>query len=179
MTTLKKLTFLLFALSFSFAVSAQEEEAAEMEETATGPHHIGLHAGSTTGLGFSYRYWPSKWGLQVTGVPVFNQGGSSFVSVGASALYLLQDNQTLDLYGYLGNHLILNTNQISVFDSNTNTFTTTSVTQEIYNLGLGLGIRARLLDNLNLNLQAGYGFYDITGNIFTNLAGEAGLYYQF
>lgn len=162
------LIFLFTALTFG------------QEEQTNTPHHLGLNLGSTTGIGFSYRYWPNKIGFQVTGIPIISPGGRSFSSIGLSLLYLLQENKKIDLFGYLGNHFIITTSNNYLYNPNTGVGMTKKVTNANYNVGVGLGLRLRLHQKLNLNLQSGYGVYQI-GNksILGTIAGEIGLYYQF
>lgn len=170
---MKKLA-LLFAVLFSIGtLNAQEQEAA----VELGPHHIGLHAGSSTGTGFSYRYWPTRWGVQVTGIPIFRQG-STYASFGASALYMLKDNDRVDLFSYFGNHLIYNSYETLIYDPATGTYSEGKETFSLDNMGLGLGLKVTIFDVINLNFQAGYGVYDIFNDPFTFLTGEFGLYYQ-
>ena len=58
-------------------------------------HSVGFAAGSTRGLGATYRYLPdagdqSSWGWQVTGLPIITQD-SGTISGGGALLYLLQN----------------------------------------------------------------------------------------
>ncbi|WP_070138236.1 hypothetical protein [Crocinitomix algicola] len=144
---------------FGFAQNGTKTEPSE------GAHHIGLHAGTTTGLGFSYRFWPGKIGFQLTGVPIFDSH-SSFVSAGASFLYKFNDNEVVDFFGYVGNHLLHRT-----YGYNNSTNLT-------YNASIGIGLKIDFLEVLNFNLQAGYGVYNMTETVRTRLAGEVGLYYN-
>ena len=101
-------------------------------------HHLGLHAGSTTGLGFSYRYWPAKLGFQVTGIPIFNGDNRNYISGGVSLLYLFKENKVVDLFGYIGNHLILETNEyVYYYDYQTGLYETEIVTNESYIIVVG------------------------------------------
>ncbi len=146
-------------LVLTFVISGYSQEVTQ----PTSPklkHHVGLHAGATTGLGLSYRYWPKRLGFQFTTAPAFGQN-FSFVSLGLSGLYTFKDNENIDFYGYLGNHLIL-------IDGNAQ-----------HNIGLGAGFKFEFVKVLNLNVQAGYGVYNTTSDIYSSLTGEVGLYYNF
>lgn len=139
-------------------------------------HYIGLHGGTVTGLGFSYRYWPKKIGFQVTAIPLFKSGGEYFISSGITMLYELNKGKVVDLYGYLGNHLINTKNTYNSFYPGSQDII---VKENTYNIGVGIGFKINFLKVLDFNLQGGYGLYDITNNFNTNMAGEAGLYYHF
>ena len=147
-------SFYIFALNFSFSQNV------EQAITAKPKHNFGLHAGASTGLGLSYRYWPKRLGVQATITPAFGKD-FSFVSAGLSGLYIFGDNEKVDFFGYLGNHLLL-------IDGNS-----------LYNVGLGAGFKFEFVKLLNLNLQAGYGVFDLTNDPFSNITGEIGFYYQF
>lgn len=49
-------------------------------------HYIGANAGFTTGLGFAYRYWPKKSGVQISILPIYDEN-NIFVSVGTTYLW--------------------------------------------------------------------------------------------
>ncbi len=68
-------------------------------------NQIGAAAGFTTGYGISYRYWPDKWGVQLTTTPYFEKGRANS-SFGVTVLMRLQEMSWVNLYLYLGNHLI-------------------------------------------------------------------------
>jgi len=148
-------------------------------------HYLGAHAGSISGLGFSYRYWPKKLGFQLTAIPIFQSNKRNFISAGVSALYLLKEGKHIDLYSYLGFHFInrksvvYNINPFGKYIANV-------TTQQNFNTGIGLGFRINLLKVLDLSLQGGYGFYKtrVSNNTYfkpnysLNFAGGVGLYYH-
>lgn len=174
---MKHLITLLFAGFLGITSIAQDDQINEKGLTfKKSTHQVGLHAGSTTGLGFSYRYWPKKWGVQVTGIPVFGQG-YSFTSMGLSGLYMFNENKIVDFYGYLGNHLVLTTDKYSYIDQNGNPVTQKN-NQTTYNAGLGFGLKFKFLEVLDFNIQTGYSVLDITDQPFSMIAGEVGLYYH-
>lgn len=147
-------------------------------------HSLGLSAGSSTGLGFSYRFWPKKVGFQVTGIPIFSNI-DVFSSVALSGLITIKDFSNIRLFGYFGNHLIYNRNGYTLLEPNPNTgvLTETKVTYEhySYNTALGVGFRFNFWEVLDFNLQTGYGVsFDFIPNTYrTIFAAEAGLYYHF
>ncbi len=149
-------------------------------------HSLGLSAGSSTGLGFSYRYWPKKVGFQLTGIPIFSTN-TIFTSVGLSGLLKIKDFSKISLYGYFGNHMIYEKSTYfeTFFDPITGTVTETGVKivsqNYTYSTALGVGIKFNFWQVLDFNLQTGYGaIFNFNPNQYrTTLAGEAGLYYHF
>ena len=146
-------------------------------------HSLGLHLGTTTGTGFSYRYWPNKIGLQVTTIPIFNGNKNNYVSAGLSGLYLIKEHNRLNVFGYLGTHYIYRT-YLQTFPTGTfnmygyPNYEERIVAENIINIGFGFGTTINILPELSLSLQTGYGFYDISENLNGNLSGEIGLYYH-
>jgi hypothetical protein len=123
-------------------------------------HRIGFHAGSTTGVGFSYKYQPSKFGLQVVGMPIFDGDGNVLASFGLSGLYRFSELRRADLFGYLGNHIFLGR------------------TDWGYHLGIGAGVDWHVWPGvLDINFQAGYGVYYLNDRPLSLLTGEIGLHY--
>ncbi len=169
------LTLLLFSASFSFS-----QNETEPTDSKSSQHHIGVHAGSISGVGFSYRYWHNKIGFQVTGIPLFRGSGRVFVSTGLSLLYTIRENKNVNLYSYFGNHMILQRNSFTTFDPFTGQNIQLTDTRISYNTGLGLGLKFKIFDSVNFNLQAGYGIYGLGLNntIVGTIAGGVGIYYE-
>ncbi len=73
---------------------------------AKAEHSIGFAAGSTRGLGATYRYLPdagseSPWGWQVTGLPLIMQNEGT-ISLGGAALYRLHQGDEAMAYASFG-----------------------------------------------------------------------------
>lgn len=143
----------------------QNMSLAQNESAFKPPHHFGLHAGAATGLGFSYRYWPSDWGVQVTGIPIFGPN-NNFFSFGANGLYSIRENRLIDFFGYAGGHFLrITANFVGE--------------EEVLTLGAGFGIKIDLWDVINLNLQTGYSGYNIGGtSTIGAFSGGLGIYYN-
>jgi hypothetical protein len=155
-----KYTILIAALSLVFLTYAQDDNS-EIREPKS--HAVGLHAGFTTGLGFSYRFMPNKFGFQFTTAPFFNtRTENNFLSLGASVLYKFFETRKTDLFGYLGNHYI-----------------STTFNDPIYNIGVGAGINLYASKFFYFSFQAGYGIYSVNDFPFSNLTGEFGVYFKF
>ncbi|MBP7497775.1 MAG: hypothetical protein KA792_08945 [Bacteroidales bacterium] len=162
----KNLFILLFCLCIATYTIAQIKDN---ETTIQSKHFIGLGAGMTTGLGLSYRYLPSRFGLQVNFIPVIREN-NNYVSVGFSGLLKLRQNKKTNLLLYLGNHYLYNESKDSGPINNES--------KNLWNIGLGPCFEFNIRDVLTLNLMFGYGLYDITNKPETNFAFESALYYK-
>ena len=74
--------------------------------TAHAEHAVGFAAGSTRGVGATYRFLPdpgdaSPWGWQVTGLPFVTRDGGT-VSAGGALIYLLHRGREAMAYASLG-----------------------------------------------------------------------------
>jgi hypothetical protein len=174
---MKKLIFLFTTLLIVSTSQAQND-------SVNYKHSLGLSAGVSTGVGFSYRYWPKRIGFQVTGIPIFSSN-RFFSSSGVSVLAKIRDFNDIRLFGYLGTNMNYSRYAFGGFGEPTNFSTYT------FNSALGVGFRFNFLKYFELNLQTGYGVQYIIGDNFfqptisgnnyyqTNLSGEIGLYYHF
>mgnify|MGYP000713519805 CR=1 FL=1 len=165
----------IFTFIFAAILSLNSTAQAQTPTKTKLNHHLGLHTSSLGGLGFSYRYWPGKMGVQVTALPVFRKKKGHFVSLAANLLYTLKEGRKVDLYTYTGIHYV--GVKSSEFTSNQGVITSNK--SESINLGLGIGFKINLTEFLNLNLQTGYGFYNINNDFISTMAGGVGLYYSF
>lgn len=146
-----KLLLTLFMIVAAGLVSAQEIQK---------PYHrqIGAHAGFTTGMGISYRYWPSRLGIQATFIPV-KTDTVQFFSFGVTGLCTLSEKKHFKTFLYLGNHLVSRNGH-----------------QE-YNIGFGPGFTVG--SRVRFNFMIGYGFFDVTDTFNILPTGEIGVYYKF
>jgi hypothetical protein len=155
----KLLVSILCIITVSFNVNSQTTDSTKIIRK----HQVGMHQSSLGGIGLSYRYWPKKLGVQATVLPIFQQGQGHFLSAAVSLLYTLKEAKNVDLYGYWGNHYISTQN----YGNSVNALST----------GLGMGFKINFTESLNFNIQAGYGFYNITESYTSTIAGGIGLYY--
>jgi hypothetical protein len=154
---------LAILIGFTFSAGflfAQEEE----DDSQSRDHAVGMHVGATTGIGFSYRYWPEKVGFQLTAVPFFNsRNENNFLSIGGSVFYKFLDTRKSDLYGYLGTHYV----KVSQFDPR-------------HSVGFGFGANLYpVVNRFYFSLQAGYGIFRLNDKPFSFLTGEFGVYFKF
>lgn len=145
-------------------------------------HAIGIGAGFTTAYGLSYRYTPSRFGVQVNFAPFKNDYGTS-VSTGLTFLYTLIPGRVASLFLYQGNHYYYNNETLYYEDAaknvtasgKTNYFTKN--TDSYVNNGIGFGIELLFAKQVAFNLMAGYASYVNFTQI--NITGEVGLYFKF
>jgi hypothetical protein len=164
---MKKLLFLFMTLLIISTSQAQND-------SVNYKHSLGLSAGVSTGVGFSYRYWPKKIGFQVTGIPVFSSN-HFFSSSAVSILAKIRDFNQIRLFGYLGTNLDYRRLTFGG-DGELPDYRSYTV-----NSAVGVGFKFNFLEYFDLNLQTGYGVqYRPNNNYFrTTISGEIGLYYHF
>lgn len=171
--TIMKISIIV-ALSFLLVlpIFSQESETVSFKK-----NEFGGHAGFTTGLGLSYRYWFSKAGIQATAIPI-KVDGEFFGSVGITGLYTLKRARNIHTYLYLGNHFIFQSGyEYYTYDGMGNEYIEKEDATMRYNLGFGPGFSFGKV--VNFSLMVGYGIYDITGQFNLLPAGEIGVYYMF
>ncbi len=173
-----KILTCFFSLAL-FSLTAQETTNFGLEEKSM-RHALGLHAGTSTGQGFSYRYFPNKWGVQVTGIPIFNGNNGFYTSSAVSILYKIKEHKKLDLFTYLGNHLVFERYQSYYGIWPEPESGPTYVTDRTYNIGLGAGVNIHYWEVLDLSIQAGYGLTSRNNaQLYTVFSSEIGVYYKF
>jgi hypothetical protein len=150
---------------------------AQEPEVKTHKHEFGAQAGFTTGVGFSYRHWFDRFGLQVAGIPI-KTSDYFFGSIGVTGLYTLKNSKYIRAYLYLGNHYIYTYDEYETWDINSSSAgNTIKETNQQYNVGFGPGFSVGRI--VEFNLMIGYGLYDITGELNMLPTGEIGLYFTF
>ncbi len=152
-------------------VTAFAQDDLVVEKTKVRKSGLGLHAGSTTGLGISYRYWPDAFGFQLTILPIISSS-HSWVSMGITGMYKVSEMQALDVFLYAGNHFLYRNDNYSDPYVEYNS-------DWAWNFGLGAGLDIKMAKVLRLSLMTGFGNYDIFGDYTFTFAGEIGFYYMF
>ncbi len=172
---MKNKTFLIKALSFILFISINSAQAQIDENNNRPKHQVGLSAGNTSGIGFSYRYWPGKIGLQLTATPPWLEDGKlSYFNGGVSLLYSLIEVEKAKFFMYgAASYVTDRTYSYDPFYSYYNTY------DQKINAGLGLGFDIFAGKHLGFNFQGGYGMFDFANGVNTGLAAEAGLYFKF
>lgn len=130
--------------------------------------YLGFAAGTSTGMGLSYRSWTGTFGYQVTAAPLisnYRQSGS----LGIAGLWTLSDLQWTKFFTYGG--------------------AAAQVGQDDWDpewagqatLGAGIGFEFIWFDHIALDLMAGYGFqtsFPKMNTFGTNFTVETGLFYR-
>jgi len=105
-------------------------------------HSFGIGAGFSSGYGFSYRYFPNQYGVQVNFAP-FLSSNSTVVSIGTLGLISLDRTKKSDFYIYYGGHLH---NYNNIRKNRTRLF-----------YGIGPGIQLNLSEHVSWDFMVGYG----------------------
>jgi hypothetical protein len=173
MKTMQIFLAIMIFLFISTNIFAQDNLT--VRENKTRKNAIGLHAGSTTGLGISYRRWPDQFGFQATFFPMISKE-QSYLSLGVTGMYKVSELKAMDVFLYLGNHFIYRKD---------NYYYDPAYYQEYenaywkWNLGAGGGLDIKIAKVLRLSIMTGFGNYDIFGDYAFTFAGEIGFYYMF
>jgi hypothetical protein len=167
---MKKLILIVFIVScFSHLFSQKIDEPVKEFK-----NEFGINLGATTGVGLSYRHWFGDFGFQLTALPI-KTDDYAMVSTGFTLLYSFHSARYFRFYGYLGNHYMYTKRKESYFSLNSEP--DVFVEKRRYNMGIGPGFALGKV--VRMNLQFGYGFYDILDDQNLLPAGEIGLYYNF
>jgi hypothetical protein len=136
---------LLFILLISFSIYGQEKQSSKINQKYQGtPHALGLIGSIDTGVGFSYRFIPDRFGFQVSTLPFYVTIGSGFYFqyIGGSFQYRIIKGERVNVYSYLGTNMgIAFVNGVEILD---------------HAAGLGVGIELKLFKRLSLQLQGGF-----------------------
>lgn len=123
-----------------------------VSQVAKAEHSIGFAAGSTRGLGATYRYLPdaddvSPWGWQVTGLP-FITSDQGTVSMGGALLYRLHQGKEAMAYVSLGAGALVmwdNCSDDDIFCEDESHWG--------IGAGPGIGFELRMLDNVAWSVE--------------------------
>jgi hypothetical protein len=169
MKTISKILIISFILFLFVSVQANAQNTNEQEPLTKFKYGVGGGAGFATGYGLSFRYVPKRFGTQVNFAP-FKNSETTRYSLGATFLYMLNENKSTNFYLYSSLQY--------VFDPNNPTVSTTQrVTESYFNNGLGFGVEIIIAKRVGLNFMAGYAAYDNFKGL--NVTGELALYYKF
>jgi len=162
---MKRILTFIAAVIFTANLFGQQVEVINVKHN----QEFGFHAGATTGMGLSYRYWPGKNGVQLTALPI-KTDDYVFINLGLTALHTFHDSEYFRFFGYLGSSVSVN-NDDYFNDSDSSTDKTARV-----NIGIGPGFAFG--SRVRFNIMAGYGFYDVTGEFNIYPTAEIGLYFR-
>jgi hypothetical protein len=125
-------------------------------------HFLGINAGITTGLGFSYRYWPGRSGFQITFLPLYDKE-KTYVSFSTTYLFEIKQYKSSRFIFYSSNHI---TNIL------------VSHNRYVDNLGVGIGVDY-LYSDFVINFMVGYTGIDLFDDFKTRPSVESGIFYNF
>jgi len=165
---MKHIKFFLAGLLilFAFNMNAQNEDNNTIVNRS---NELGIHAGSTTGLGLSFRHWSNKFGVQLTAIPI-KANDFQFISGGLTGMYSISNKKYHRFFLYLGNHVLI-MDEPDYYDE-------PSESEIKYNVGFGTGFEVG--KNVRFNIMVGYGGYNLlNGSDYMLLpAAEMGLYFK-
>lgn len=184
--TVKLITILTICFLFGI-MKIHGQSPLNLEPEKQVRHGIGAAAGFVTGYGLSYRFTPSKFGMQFNFAPYHSKDIDRY-SLGITFMYKLIDNKSTNLYLYQGNHFYYNSEKQYYLDSAKNSQTSAPnsgnsntieerIKENYFNNGIGVGIEIIIVKKIGFNIMAGYGAYKNFEEL--NFTGETGLYYKF
>lgn len=168
-----KIAITIFALSLiTFTGISQNNETAEPENsnTPTVIHKLGLHSGTTSGVGLSYKALiKNTLMIQAVTLPVASQD-YKYINSGLSIKYKFRDYNLWDFYAYgAGNYIYtqssygyysLDETEEFIYEYNSNFHTSVGIAAEF-----GKG------EFLKWSMQMGYALYNIGSDYWqTNLS---------
>jgi hypothetical protein len=164
---MKRIVTLFAVMLVTISLFAQEVEVINVKHS----QEFGFHAGATTGIGLSYRFWPGKNGIQITALPI-KTSDLTFINVGLTGLHTFYDAKYIRFFGYLGSSVAVNDFNYDPYDDEYETADRTT------KLNVGIGPGFAFGSRVRFNVMAGYGFYDILGEFNIYPTAEVGLYFR-
>jgi len=161
----------LFILSNSFIYAQYKVELPRK------PHGLGFAAGSTSGYGLSYMYFPKKFGFTVN--TVFHiEKYEKRLDIGGMFMYSLNEGHYHKLFAYASAYYHYRYDRYLDYGVSY-PYNPLWQVSEIKRFSTGPGLGVEVFNyRLSLVLHLGMGAYD-NFNTFSMLAGGAGLYYKF
>jgi hypothetical protein len=127
--------------------------------------YIGIGAGASSGLGFSYKYMPNKYGVMVTVLPYLDRANDeALITGGLTFEKVLSRCRTNFLFMYFANSIWYNKqkNWDYSYDPYNGFYDPDYYTIEEtlnWNSGIGLGIEFHSQKRVVFNFMLGYGSY--------------------
>jgi hypothetical protein len=156
----------LFTMTiFAVNLFGQQVEVINLKHS----QEFGFHAGATTGIGLSYRFWPGKNGVQITALPI-KTNDYVFINLGLTGLHTFYDSNYFRFFGYLGSSFSIDDDDYYSDSDN--------YSDRTKKLNVGIGPGFAFGSRVRFNVMAGYGFYDVLGKFNIYPTGEIGLYFR-
>jgi hypothetical protein len=163
---LKNFSIIFLCCFISGVLNAQNENK---------KHHIGLQAGMTNGVGFSYKFIPRKFGFQLSFVSFYSRRQELIQSQGASLIYVLKEYSKLETFTYLGGAYGFS-NRMSEEDENLDI---ARKYRDILSTGGGIGTNIYLGDSFEFSFQLGVTVLTIQNTQKVFPSGGLGFFYKF
>lgn len=169
------------------------EEAPKPKSTENSPvfkNSLGLAAGTTTGIGFAYRYWPKKFGFQITAGGIKDSDFAA-ISGGLTLLNNLAENEYIRFYAYYSNSIYYTESTTTEYTYPQYSYngpiggyiypdpieTRHTTYSRKWNTALGLGTQFKFGKYVGLDLMIGWGGYDNFSRILPAI--ESALFFKF
>ena len=170
---MKNLITILIIATISFTTSFGQEKGIQKSNM------LGINAGTTTGVGISFKHWHNKFGIQVTGLPVKIKNEFDF-SIGLTGFYKIRERKYANLFVFTGHTLMTEEfyriNSIDPILSVLSENNRNRNTEPDYNASIGFG--AELGKNPIFTVMIGYGAFEITRYDYLYPTIEMGLHFK-
>lgn len=170
-----KKIFLLFTILLLniTAVFSQEKVDSSLSK------YIGAAAGTSTGIGLSYRYLADNLGAQIVFAPI-----GAGLNIGIAGFKTLKKTNNTRLFLYFAANIMYENYELLEYEDDSDTLKDPIQVEEIYrSIGIGPGLEIYIFKHIVLDIMFGYkynydyGYFDsVKGLGFT---GEVALYYRF
>lgn len=155
MKTLFKTKTLLLGLFLSSTFLFGQVESTPVKNY----HRLGIHAGGTTGVGFSYKVSRNdKYQIQLVAIPIASSNGE-YVNAGLSLFRKVVNTRGFDILGYVGGNYSYSSGGIDM--EFLPPVIPTRPSGNRVNGSFGLAFEVGTSELFKFNFQGGYGIYGI------------------
>lgn len=170
---MKKITSLLALLLFTNIILLGQYRV----ELPKKPHGLGFAAGTTSGYGLSYKYFPNKFGFTINTV-FYIEKIEKNLDIGGMLKYSLNESHYHKFFAYYSAYYRYRYDRYITFP-NTYPYNPVWVVDEVSRFSTGPGFGVELFNyRLSFVMHVGVGAYN-NFRTFSMLAGGAGIYYRF
>ena len=155
----------------SLSLSAQDDSKEPQDKRQ---HKLGLFAGTTRSVGFSYKLvLQNKYQFQVVALPIASKNEKILLS-GLAYRYKFKSFTSWDILSFVSAGYYYNKTSYD-YDRALLNDELSDPSEEVLSFSTGLAFEYGKSDFLKLNLQVGYGLYDVTSEDWsTNLSTAIG-----
>ncbi len=86
-----------------YSLNGKDAQGQETPHQLNSKHSFGFNLGFTSGIGFSYRYMPNKFGIEVSSLPIYLSVEELIFLQGLSFNYVVKEKEHADYFIYAGN----------------------------------------------------------------------------